>query len=151
MDTSQASVLNGAGIVTVINDDGWKSWGNNTACYPENTATKDRWICCRRMMNWYEVHFLQQYKDKVDDPYNARLSENLVDSENLYLNGLTSGGYIAGGVISYDEEENTDEAILNGNVVFETKIAFWTPAEYIKNKIMFDPAILVQAVTGGES
>ena len=34
MDTSQAAVLNGAGIATAINDDGWKSWGNNTACYP---------------------------------------------------------------------------------------------------------------------
>lgn len=150
MDTSQAATLNGDGIVTAINDDGWRSWGNNTACYPENRDPKDRWICCRRMLNWYEVHFLMQYKRKVDDPYNPRLVESLVDSENLYLNGLTSSGYIAGGSISYNEEENTNEDILNGHVTFRTQIAFWTPAEYIKNRIAFDPSILQQALTGGE-
>lgn len=151
LDSSQASYLNGDGIVTAVNDDGWKSWGNNTACYPENTDPKDRWICCRRMMNWYEVHFLLQYKEKVDDPYNTRLIENLVDTENLYLNGLTSSGYIAGGQITYDETENTRDEILNGHMIFRTNIAFWTPAEYIKNKIVFDPDILTQAVLGGEN
>ena len=150
MDTSQAATLNGDGIVTAINDDGWRSWGNNTACYPENRDPKDRWICCRRMLNWYEVHFLRQYKTKVDDPYDVRLVESLVDSENLYLNGLTSAGYIAGGTISYNEEENTSEDILNGHVTFRTSLAFWTPAEYIKNRIAFDPSILQQALTGGE-
>ncbi len=150
MDTSQAATLNGDGIVTAINDDGWRSWGNNTACFPENRDPKDRWICCRRMMNWYEVHFLRQYKNKVDDPYDPRLVESLVDSENLYLNGLTSSGYIAGGSISYNEEENTNEDILNGHVTFRTTLAFWTPAEYIKNRIAFDPSILQQALTGGE-
>lgn len=150
LDTSQAAVLNGAGIVTAINDDGWRSWGNNTACYPENQDPKDRWICCRRMMIWYRQHFIRQYKDKVDDPYNRILVDNLVDSENMYLNGLTSSGYIAGGQISYNEAENTTEDILNGHVTFGTRIAFWTPAEYIKNNITFDPDILTQAITGGE-
>ena len=150
MDTSQAAVLNGAGIVTAINDDGWRSWGNNTACYPTNQDPKDRWICCRRMMIWYRVHFIRQYKSKVDNPYDSVLVDDLVDSENVYLNGLTSSGYIAGGVISYDEAENTTEDIMNGHVTFQTRIAFWTPAEYIKNNIVFDPDILTQAITGGE-
>lgn len=101
-------------------------------------------------MNWYEVHFLMQYKEKVDDPYDPRLIENLVDSENLYLNGLTSAGYIAGGVISYDEEENTTDSMLDGNMIFRTRIAFWVPGKYINNKIVFDPDILASAITGGE-
>ena len=40
---------------------------------------------------------------------------------------------------------------MNGHVTFQTRIAFWTPAEYIKNNIVFDPDILTQAITGGES
>ncbi len=148
MDTSQAATLNGAGIVTAINDGGWRSWGNNTAAYPKNTDSKDRWITSRRMMNWYEAHFITQYKNRVDSPYNARLVESLIDSENLYLNGLTSAGYIAGGTISYNEEENTKEDILNGHVTFRTRIAFWIPTEYILNKIVFDPDILAQALSG---
>lgn len=153
LDTNQANVLNGAGIVTAINDDGWRSWGNNSACYPKNTDAKDRWICCRRMMIWYKEHFLRQYKEKVDDPYNPKLIENLVDSENMYLNGLTSTGYIAGGVISYsnNKEENTTADILKGWMIFLTRIAFWVPGEFVLDKLVFDPEILTQAITGGES
>ena len=42
--TQQANMLNGQGIVTAINDNGWKAWGNNTAAYPGTTDTKERWI-----------------------------------------------------------------------------------------------------------
>ena len=44
MDNEQANVLNGNGIVTAINNSGWRIWGNNTAAYPEITDVKERWI-----------------------------------------------------------------------------------------------------------
>lgn len=148
LDTSMAEVVNSYGIVTAINDSGWKSWGNNTAAYPGTSDPKDRWICCRRMMSWYRNHFILTYKAKVDDPANYRLIESIVDSENQYLNSLTSTGDIAGGTISFNEDDNPIESILNGSIVFYTKIAFWTPAEYILNKIEFDPTI-IQGALGG--
>lgn len=149
LDTSMAEVVNSYGIVTAINDGGWKAWGNNTAAYPGTTDPKDRWIACRRMMSWYRNHFILTYKAKVDEPANLRLIEALVDSENVYLNGLASSGSIAGGIISFSEADNPIESIINGQIVFYTKIAFWIPAEYILNNIEFDPTIL-QTALGGE-
>lgn len=149
LDTTQAELLNGVGIVTLINDTGWKSYGNNTAAYPNVTDPKDRWICCRRMFSWYGNRFILSYKSKVDDPTNYRLIENLVDAENGYLNSLTPD-YIAGGEIAFNEKENPITSILNGAIKFHTKVAFYTPAEYIENDLEFDPTILQAAITGGQ-
>ena len=149
LDTAMAELVNSFGIVTAINDSGWKAWGNNTAAYPDTTDPKDRWIACRRMMSWYRNHFILTYKSKVDDPGNYRLIESIVDSENIYLNSLSQSQKIAGGSIRFNEEDNPISAILSGNIVFYTKIAFFVPAEYIENRIEFDPAILQNAL-GGE-
>ena len=149
LDNAQAALVNSYGIVTAINDQGWKSWGNNTSAYPGTTDPKDRWIACRRMMSWYRNHFILTYKSKVDDPASYRLTEALVDSENIYLNSLTATGAIAGGAITFSEADNPVTAILNGEIHFSTKIAFWTPAEWIENAIEFDPTIL-QTALGGE-
>ena len=148
IDTSMAELINSFGIVTAINDNGWKSWGNNTAAYPGTTDPRDRWINCRRMMSWHRNHFILTYKNKVDDNTNYRLIESVVDSENQYLNGLAPDK-IAGGSISFNENENPIQSILDGNIVFHTKIAFWTPAEFINNQIEFDPTIIQNAL-GGE-
>lgn len=148
IDTSMAELINSFGIVTAINDNGWKSWGNNTAAYPGTTDPRDRWINCRRMMSWHRNHFILTYKNKVDDNTNYRLIESVVDSENQYLNGLAPDK-IAGGSVSFNENENPIQSILDGNIVFHTKIAFWTPAEFINNQIEFDPTIIQNAL-GGE-
>lgn len=148
IDTSMAELINSFGIVTAINDNGWKSWGNNTAAYPGTTDPRDRWINCRRMMNWYRNHFILTYKNKIDDNTNYRLIESVIDSENQYLNGLAPDK-LAGGSISFNEDENPIQSILDGNIVFHTKIAFWTPAEFINNQIEFDPTIIQNAL-GGE-
>lgn len=148
MDSAQAELVNSFGIVTAINDNGWRAWGNNTAAYPGTTDPKDRWIACRRMMSWYRNHFILNYKEKVDDPGDYRLIESVVDSENVYLNSLTQTGDIAGGTIEFSEDENPVSSILDGNIIFHTKIAFWIPAEYILNNIEFDPTILQGALGG---
>lgn len=148
IDTVMAEDINSNGIVTAMNDGGWRAWGNNTAAYPGTTNTRDRWISCRRMMSWYRNRFILAYRRKVSDSANYRLIEAVVDSENVYLNSLSSTGDIAGGSIRFNEDENPVEAILAGQIVFDTEIAFWTPAEYIKNRIKFDPTILQNALGG---
>lgn len=148
LDVPQAELINSHGVVTAINDNGFKLYGNNTTAYPKSTDPKDRWIACRRMMSWYRNHFIQTYKNKVDEPANYRLSEAVVDSENIFLNSLKAAGIIAGGRLSFDEAENPKEAILDGKIVFSTKIAFFTPAEWIEDHIEFDPTLISSAVGG---
>ena len=151
LDNTQAAFVNSCGVVTAVNDQGWKSWGNENAGFPEVTSVKDRYISNRRMMNWYRNRFVLAYKDRVDDPASRRTVEAFVDSENQYLNSLASGGYIpAGCKIGYDEKVNTTEAIMNGDVVFDTQLAFFPVAKHIVNRISFNPQLITDALSGGE-
>lgn len=149
LNNTEAAVLNGAGIVTFLYEDGWKVWGNNTAAYPGTTVPEDRWIACRRMMNWYRNHFMATYKEKVDEPTSYKQTRAVVDAENQYLNSLAAADKIAGGEVVFIEEDNPISQILNGQVRFYTRIAFWTPAEHITNVIEFDPSFIESALFGG--
>ncbi len=149
LDVPQAEVVNSYGIVTAMNDNGWKSYGNNTSIYPSSTDPKDRWIACRRMMSWYRNHVILTFRQKVDEPPSYRLVESIVDSENIYLNSLKASGAIAGGSISFNEADNPVTEIMNGHITFTTKVGFWTPAEWIEDEITFDPD-LISAALGGE-
>ena len=145
-----ANLLNGQGIITAINDSGWKSWGNNTACYPANTDPKDRWFCCRRFFSWWGNSFILTYKQKVDEPGNYRLIESIVDSENIRGNSYVSQGKCAGARIEFSEDENPVTDILNGKIQFHQYLAPYVPAEDILNILEFDPDMLSAALNGGE-
>lgn len=144
---------NAYGIVTAINWNGFRSWGNNTAAYPITVDPKDRWICVRRFFSWYRNRLLVLYSQKVDEPTNPRLPEAICDSENIWFNANKANMGIAGGKIEYRAEDNPIENILAGSVKFNIKIASYTPAEDIQFVIEFDPSILQTAIEeslGGE-
>ena len=149
LDELQANLLNGQGIITAINDSGWKSWGNNTACYPANTDPKDRWFCCRRFFSWWGNSFIRTYKQKVDDNGSYRLIESVVDSENIRGNSYVPSK-CAGARIEFSEDENPVTDILNGKIQFHQYLAPYTPAEDILNVLEFDPTMLSAALSGGE-
>lgn len=149
LDVQQANVLNGQGIVTAINANGFKAWGNNTACYPANVDSKDRWIACRRFFTWWGNEFILTYFDKVDNPGNYRLIESLVDSENIKGNSLVSQGRCAGARIEFNANENPIMEIINGKIQFKQYLAPYTPAEDILNILEFDPNMILAAL-GGE-
>lgn len=148
IDRQQAGMLNGIGIVTLLDESGWRAWGNNTSAYPEHTDLKDRWICCRRMFTWLGNSLIVTYHKKVDSPANYRLIESICDSENIRLNSYTSAGKLAGGRIEYNEEENSVDNILNGQVIFHIYLAVFTPAEDILFILKFDPDILADSLRG---
>ena len=149
LDQLQANFLNGAGIVTAININGWRAWGNNTAAYPSTTDPKDRFIPIRRVFDWWGNTFILTYFQKVDDPANYRLIESIVDSENIRGNGLQARGQIAGAKIEFREEDNPVTDILNGSIRFIQKIAAFPPAENIINVLEFDPTMLQNELFGG--
>lgn len=150
MDREQANTLAGAGVVTVINEQGWRAWGNNTSAYPEVTDPRDRWIACRRIFTWMANRLITTYNEKVDSPANYRLIEAICDAENITLNSYVAAGKLAGGRVEFNEEENRVENILTGQVVFRIYIAAFTPAEDLVFILKYDPALLKQALTGGE-
>lgn len=148
MDRQQANVLNGAGVVTLLYEAGWRAWGNNTSAFPDTMELKDRWINCRRVFSWLANSLITIYHEKVDSPANYRLIESICDSENIRLNSYVSAGKLAGGRIEYNEEENSVENMLNGQIIFHVYIAVFTPAEDILFVLKFDPDMLKDSLTG---
>lgn len=150
LDQPQGNFLNGGGIVTAINMNGWRSWGNNTAAYPGTSDVKDRFIPIRRLFSWWGNTFILTYFDNVDDPTNYRLIESIVDSENIRANGFKASGQIAGAKMEFRQKDNPVTNILNGRIQFIQKIAAFPPAEHIVNVLEYDPTILTNALFGGE-
>lgn len=151
LDAPQAACLNGEGIVTAVNDGGWRSWGNNTGCYPENTDPKDCRIGCRRMFSFAANYFIRQYQQRLDSPMNRRTIDDIVNSFNIWGNSLTSQGMCAGLKMEYDETENGEEDLLNGHVRVKILLAPYTPMEYILASEEFDMTALQAAIVGEEA
>ncbi len=149
IDHDQANMINSFGVVTALNFNGFRSWGNNSAAYPMTTDPKDRWFCCRRFFSWWGNTFIQTYFQKVDTPSNSRLIESICDAENIRGNSYAAQGKCAGARITFSEEENPITDILNGKILFRQYLAPFPPAEDILNILEFDPTML-EAALGGE-
>ncbi len=149
IDQNQGNLVNSFGVVTAINFNGFRSWGNNSAAYPAITDPKDRWFCCRRFFSWWGNSFILSYFQKVDDPSNTRLIEAICDAENIRGNSYVAQGKCAGARITYNEDENPITQILDGKIQFKQYLAPYTPAEDILNILEFDPTLLEAALSGG--
>lgn len=146
LDQVQANIINGQGIVTAININGWRSWGNNTGVYPSSTDVKDRFISVRRMFDWWGNSFILTYFQKVDSPMNLRLIEAIVDSENIRANGYKARYQIADARIEFIAEQNPTTDLLNGTIRFNQYLTPYPPAETIINVLEFDPDALRSAL-----
>lgn len=148
LDQDQGNTVNSYGVLTAINVNGWRSWGNYTGAYPASSDTKDIYISVRRMFNWHGNTFIQTYYDKVDDPMNTVLVESVVDSENIRC-GAYAPKYWAGASMEYRKSDNPQTSILAGKVTFRQRIAPYTPAQEIVNVLSYDTDMLATAL-GGE-
>ncbi|UVY00395.1 MAG: Type VI secretion system, TssC, VipB [Bacteriophage sp.] len=148
LDQDQGNTVNSFGVLTAINMNGWRSWGNYTGAYPSVNDAKDIWVTVRRMFNWHGNTFIQTYHAKVDDPMNPVLVESVVDSENIRC-GAYAPKYWAGASMEYRKSDNPQTSILAGKVTFRQKIAPYTPAQEIVNVLSYDTDMLAAAL-GGE-
>ncbi|MCT4543294.1 MAG: phage tail sheath family protein [Vallitalea sp.] len=150
LDQLQGNFLNSIGVITAINMNGWRTWGNNTAAYPDCTDPKDRFISIRRIFDWWGNTFINKFYDKVDEPTNYRLIESILDDENIRANGLQAKGQIAGAKMEFRQQDNSTEDILNGRIQFVQKISAYPPAESIVNILEFDPSYISKEIFGGD-
>ena len=139
----QAAYLNGEGIVTALNFvGGWKAWGNRTSIYPSVTDPKDAFIPLRRMFNWIGNTLTLTFWQKVDFPVNRRLIETVLDSANIWLNGLAARQFILGGRIEFREDENPTTDLMDGITRFHVYVTPPTPGREIDFILEYDPEYL---------
>jgi phage tail sheath protein FI len=121
---TQTNYLNGEGIATAVNfTGGWRAWGVQTAAYPANTDVKDSMIPVRRMFNWVGNSIILTYHQKVDVPLLKRHIETIIDSVNVWLNGLASREFLIGHPhVEFAEDDNPTTDLLSGIARFHVYI-----------------------------
>lgn len=135
-----AAYLNGQGVCTALNFiGGWKFWGNRTAVYPGNTDVKDAFIPVSRMFAWIGNTLIQTFWSQIDSPLNRRLIDTIVDSANVWLNGLTAQQYILGGRVEFLEDENPTTDLMDGIVRFHVYVTPPSPGREIDFVMEYDP------------
>lgn len=129
---AQANHLNSNGVVTALNFfNGWVAWGNYTACYPFNTDAKDYFIPVSRVFKWVDNTLVKTFWKNVDDPTNRRLIDSVLDTANIWMNGLVGKGYLYGGRFEMLESENPKEAVMAGKIKIHCYITPPAPAQQI--------------------
>ena len=130
LDLNQANYLNSNGIVTALNFiGGYVAWGNETACFPADTDVKNYFICVSRMFGWVANSLILTYWSKVDKKMTRRLIDSIVDSVNIWLNGLVAEEKLLGGRVEFLESENSTTALMAGKAVFHI---YMTPPSPMK-------------------
>ena len=139
----QAQYLNGQGIVTALNfSQGWTAYGNRTSIYPSSTDPKDSFISIRRTFYFIRNTLTLTYFSKVDQPINKRLIKSIVDSVNIYLNGLTARGVLNGGRLEFLSTENSTLDLMDGKITFHLYLNVPSPARDLEFVLEYDPTYL---------
>ncbi len=147
----QVNLIAGSwGVVTAINfmGMGWTAKGNYTACYPANTDIKDQFIPVSRMFDWVGGALIRSYWARLDRPMRRRVIDNILDSANLWLNGLVSSVKLLGGRVEYSAAENPLTDLIEGVVKFHICLAPPTPMQEILFTLEFDTDYLSAALAG---
>ena len=137
---TQANYLNGIGVVTALNFNGWRLWGNRTSAYPSSTDPKDAFISVRRMMNFIVNTLVTSFWSRIDEPINKRLVETVMTSAQIWLNGLVARGALVGGTIQFLEDENPVTDLSDGIIRFHLSVCPPSPARVIEFVMEYQPS-----------
>lgn len=144
----QADILSTtAGVVTVLNFDGWKSWGNYTGAWgQDDAAPQDYFICCGRAIEWAMNVFVNTYWSKVDRPMSRVWRDSIIDSFNQWLSGLVHDGKFLAGHISYIEAANVGDDLAD-HIRLDMSMASPLPAQRIDLYAEYDADSITQSLT----
>ena len=142
---AQANVLNDQGIVTLLNGiNGWRLWGNRTACYPADTDPKDSFIAVRRMFNWIGNTIILTTDQNIDTPLNRRLVDLVVSTIGSFINGLIAVGALVDGKIAFLSSDNPITDLENGEITWDVTLTPPSPAQQLNFKLQYDPSALAE-------
>ena len=145
---ANADVLNAAGINTFLNwIGGWRAWGNYTGCYPANTEPKDALIPLARMFDFVGSSLIKSFWEKLDNPMNRRLIDSILDSANIWLNGLVGSGYLLGARVEMLDAENPLTSLMAGVIRLHVYMTPPSPAQEIDFTLEYDASYVESALS----
>ena len=144
---AQANILNGNGIITALNFmGGFKAWGNYTACYPTNTDVKDYFISVSRVFDWVGNTLIRTFWSYLDKPMTRRLIDSILDTANIWMNGLAGSGCILGGRVEMIESENTQADLMAGIIKLHVYITPPSPLQELDFTLEYDVSYVQEAL-----
>ena len=146
---NQVDLIAGSwGVVTAVNflDSGWVAKGNYTACYPGNTDVKDQFIPVSRMFDFIGNTLIRTFWSKLDKPMTPALRDSILQTCNIWLGGLTGGGYLYGARAEMLEEENPLTSLLDGIITLHIYNAPPVPAQEIDFILKYDVSYMETAL-----
>lgn len=123
----RANYLNEQKIATIINQNGYKLWGNRS------TAGEGayQFLCVRRTADVISDSILQSHLWAVDRNIVKNYLTDVTESVNAFLATLKSKGAILAGKCIANKELNTAQNICEGKVYFDFEFTPAYPAEQV--------------------
>lgn len=145
---AKANQLNQAGIVTAINFvNGWTVWGNYTACFPSTEEVKDYFIPVSRMFGWVGNSLIKTFWGQLDKPMSRRLIDTILDTANVWLNGLVGQGYLLGARVEMLDSENPLANFMAGIIKLHVYITPPSPAQEIDFVLEYDASYVESSLS----
>lgn len=125
--SSRANLLNAQQVATIIREDGFRLWGNQTCA----DDPKWKFLCIVRTADAINESILVAHRWAVDRGITKNYVDDVVGGVNAYLRHLKSIGAILGGVCWADKALNTPEVIESGHIYFDFDFTGVYPAERV--------------------
>lgn len=131
----KANYLNEQHVATIINQDGYRLWGNRSTAQTGSY----KFLCVQRTADIISDSILQAHLWAVDRNIVKNYLTDVVESVNAFLADLKSRGAILAGKCFANKELNTAANIADGKVFFDFEFTPAYPAEqvtfraYLKN------------------
>lgn len=122
-----ANYLNENEVATIIQDEGYRLWGNRTCSDDPLWA----FLPVRRTHDMINDSIEAGYRWLMDRPFSVQAIIDCCDSLNLYLAGMKTRGALLGGKVWIDPELNTKDSLMDGDFVVDFDNEAPAPMEHI--------------------
>lgn len=110
--TASSNILNAAGVAVIVNDDGFRLWGNRTAPNDGQYEFLPQRRCTDVVFDAVEASF----RWAQDRPFSANLLDDIASEVALYQRNLKARGAQLGGRVWLDPELNTEATFKAGQL-----------------------------------
>ncbi len=124
---ARANLLNENEVATVIQEAGYRLWGNRTC----SSDPKWAFLSVRRTADMINESLLRAHLWAVDRNITKTYVEDVTEGVNAYLRQLKAHGAILGGKCWVDPDLNTPQSIQDGKIYFNFDFTPPYPAEHI--------------------
>jgi phage tail sheath protein FI len=130
----KANYLNENNLTTIINQDGYRLWGNRTT----SDEGPHKFLCVRRTADIISESILRAHLWAVDRNIVKNYLTDVTESVNAFLATLKSQGAILAGKCFANKELNSAANIAEGRVFFDFSFTPAYPAEQVTFRAFLD-------------